>query len=105
MPTTNGPGDATLAARPGLSGGRWWALPMLGLLIVGAFVVGGLILMAARGQDRIAADKSVALVNALLRDHAGDLARTAKDYAVWTEAYQNLVEKPDATWADSNIGK
>src|SRR5260221_1024923 len=77
---------------------------MLGLLIVGALVVGGLILIAARGQDRIAAEKSVALVKALLSDHARGLSRTAKDYAVWTEAYRNLVEKPDATWADGNIG-
>jgi signal transduction histidine kinase len=105
MVTTDGPSDAAPAAGPGLSGSRWWALPMLGLLIVGALVVGGLILLAARGQDRVAADKSVALVDALLRDHANDLARTTKDYAVWTEAYHNLVEQPDATWADSNIGK
>src|SRR5262249_56438161 len=100
MAAPDGPSEAAPAARPGLAGSRWWALPMLGLLVVGALVVGGLILLAARGQDRIAADKSVALVSALLRDHANDLVRTTKDYAVWTEAYDNLVEKPDATWAD-----
>jgi signal transduction histidine kinase len=102
--SADGPDDATPAMRFPPSAGRWSALPMLGLLVVGALVVGGLILIAARGQDRIAAEKSVALVGALVGDDAHDLARSAKDYGVWDAAYRNLVEQPDAAWADDNVG-
>ena len=50
--------------------GRWGTAPLLGLLFVGAVVVAGLILFAAQSQDRIAAEKSIALVRAMIATEA-----------------------------------
>jgi signal transduction histidine kinase/DNA-binding NarL/FixJ family response regulator len=83
---------------------RWRSLPLVGLLLVGALVVGGLVLMATRAQDRLAAEKSVALVQSVLAAEQRNLARTATDYAWWQEAYENLAENPSRDWASTNIG-
>jgi sensor domain CHASE-containing protein len=77
---------------------------MLALLLVGALMVAGLILAAARGQDRLAAEKSIALAEAVLAAQERDLAHTAIDYGWWDDAYANLAQKPDPTWAAANIG-
>src|SRR6185369_7998305 len=61
--------------------GRWGTVPLLGLLFVGAVVVAGLILFAARSQDRIAAEKSIALVQAMITTEERDLARAAESLA------------------------
>src|SRR5713101_7377154 len=83
---------------------RWRSLPLVGLVLVGALVVGGLVLMASRAQDRLAAEKSVALVKSVLAAEQRNLARTATDYAWWQEAYENLAENPSHDWASTNIG-
>ena len=82
------------------SGGRrWGAAPLLGLLLIGAIVVAGLILFAARGQDRIAAEKSVALVEAMLATELRDLGHAARSFGRLDEAYRNLAVQPNAGWA------
>jgi signal transduction histidine kinase len=77
---------------------------LLALLVVGGALVVGLIISAARGQDRIAAEKSVELVRVALDIRARNTALTVKDYAWWTEAVRNLVDTPDAAWAYGHIG-
>src|SRR5262249_37437450 len=60
--------------------------------------------IAARGQDRISVNNSIELVRSVLAVQQRDLARTTRDYAWWDEAYANLAAKPDAGWANENIG-
>jgi signal transduction histidine kinase len=77
---------------------------LLALLIVGGALVVGLIISAARGQDRIAAEKSIELVRVALEIRARNTALSVKDYAWWTEAVRNLVDAPSANWAYTHIG-
>ncbi|HUL05127.1 MAG TPA: ATP-binding protein [Candidatus Acidoferrum sp.] len=77
---------------------------LLALLVVGGALVVGLIISAARGQDRIAAEKSIELVRVALEIRARNTALSVKDYAWWTEAVRNLVDTPSATWAYGHIG-
>ena len=69
------------AGRFDLGADRWRSMPLVGLVLVGALVVGGLVLMASRAQDRLAAEKSVALVHAVLAAEQRNLARNVTDYA------------------------
>jgi PAS domain S-box-containing protein len=75
------------------------------LLVVGAFVIGGLIFLNASGQDRIALEKSTELARAVLEARERDLAKVNHDYAWWADAVQNLVDHPDPAWAGDNIGQ
>src|SRR6202008_2683997 len=85
--------------------GRWGTVPLLGLLLVGAIVVAGLILFAARSQDRIAAEQSVALVQAMIATEERDLARRGESLVGSPEAYRNLALQPDAAWVLAALGE
>src|SRR5215470_1803502 len=85
--------------------GRWGTVPLLGLLFVGAVVVAGLILFAAESQDRIAAEKSVALVRAMIATEQRDLARAAESLSGSAEAQRNLALQPDPGWAAAALGE
>jgi signal transduction histidine kinase len=75
------------------------------LLLISVALVIGLIVSAARGQDRIAAEKSIELVRAALAMRETNTAVSVKDYAWWTEAVRHLVDAPDAAWAYEHIGR
>lgn len=75
------------------------------LLLIGIGLVVALIQSAARGQDRIAAEKSVELVRAALAMRQSNTAVSVKDYAWWTDAVRHLVDNPDADWAYEHIGR
>ena len=77
---------------------------LLALLVIGGALVVGLIISAARGQDRIAAEKSIALLRVALETRERNTGQTTKDYAWWTEAVRNLVDTPSADWASKHIG-
>ncbi len=77
---------------------------LLALLLIGGALVVALIISAARGQDRVAAEKSIELVRVALDIRARNTALTVKDYAWWTEAVRNLVDAPNAAWAYGHIG-
>lgn len=83
---------------------RWPALAVVALLLLGATAVATLTIIAARGQDRIALEKSVALVHAMVDARVRDLARQNVDYAFWDEAMLYLVEEPDQDWANDALG-
>jgi signal transduction histidine kinase len=102
QPAASGSGTTTDQLPGGAS--RWGAVPLLGLLLVGAMVVAGLLLFAARGQDRVVAEKSVALVRAVIAAERRDLASAVASYGRWDEAYRNLAQHADAAWAATNIG-
>jgi signal transduction histidine kinase len=99
--------DGSGTTADALPGGprRWGAVPLLGLLLIGAVVVAGLILFAARGQDRIAAEKSVALVQAMLATELRDLAHAVRSFGRLDEAYRNLAIRPNAGWAAATLGE
>ncbi|WP_162913134.1 PAS-domain containing protein [Rhodospirillaceae bacterium SYSU D60014] len=82
---------------------RWSVLPFLGLLGIGAAVIGGLIFAAARGQDMVATAKSIELAQSLLTAQSRDLVRVNRDHAWSDDAVRNLVEEPNAAWARENI--
>jgi two-component system cell cycle sensor histidine kinase PleC len=77
---------------------------LLALLLIGGALVVALVISAARGQDRIAAEKSVELVRVALEIRERNTTLSVKDYAWWTEAVRNLVDTPDAAWAYGHIG-
>ena len=75
------------------------------LLIVGAFVIGGLIIFSARGQDRVALEKSTDLANAILSARQRDIGKINHDYSWWSDSVANLVDHLNAPWAADNIGQ
>jgi signal transduction histidine kinase len=77
---------------------------LLALLLIGGALVVALMISAARGQDRIAAEKSIELVRVAMEIRERNTTLTVKDYAWWTEAVRNLVDAPSATWAYGHIG-
>ena len=68
---------------------------LLALLLIGGALVVALIISAARGQDRIAAEKSIELVRVALEIRERNTTLSVKDYAWWTEAVRNLVDTPE----------
>jgi two-component system, cell cycle sensor histidine kinase PleC len=89
---------------PKLSRAQKAGATLIALALAGVTLVIILIISAARGQDRIAAQKSIELVRAALQMRERNTAVAVKDYAWWTEAVDNLVEAPDAEWAYEHIG-
>jgi signal transduction histidine kinase/ActR/RegA family two-component response regulator len=98
------PAGRSLAPDASQASGAWRNLPLVALLLVGALVVGGLVLLAARSQDRLAAEDSVALARSALRVEERGLTRLVTAYSYWGEAYANLVVTPDRGWAEDNLG-
>lgn len=66
--------------------------------------IGVLMLTAAESQDRLAAEKSVALLYNVLDERRYQLGQLARDYSWWDDAAVNLVLSPNTDWAASNIG-
>jgi signal transduction histidine kinase len=89
---------------PKLSRAQKAGATLIALAMAGVTLVVILIISAARGQDRIAAEKSIELVRAALAMRERNTAVAVKDYAWWTEAVDHLVEMPDAEWAYEHIG-
>ena len=61
-------------------------------------------LAAADGQDRLAADKSIALLYNVLGERRHHLGQLTRDYSWWDDAAVNLALSPNAEWAAANIG-
>jgi PAS domain S-box-containing protein len=99
--------------RRGSATWRWFArdsprqayIAITSLLLLGALIVGALLFISASGQDQIALQKSSDLARAVMEARLRDLAKTNHDYSWWADAVQNLVDKPDAAWANDNIGE
>jgi sensor domain CHASE-containing protein len=61
-------------------------------------------LTAADSQDRLAADKSIALLYNVLGERRHQLGQLTRDYSWWDDAAVNLALSPNAEWATENIG-
>ncbi|MFZ5791716.1 MAG: ATP-binding protein [Pseudomonadota bacterium] len=83
---------------------RWPVLAVVALLLLGAAAILAVMLMAARGQDRLAATKSEATLEATLAARRHEMANLAHDYSFWSDAVENLAAHPSRDWADDNIG-
>jgi signal transduction histidine kinase/sensor domain CHASE-containing protein len=82
----------------------WPALSVVALLCLGGLVIGSLIVIAARSQDRLLAERAAGLARAVVAERQVELGRTTRDYAWWDDAYVHLTETPDVAWAEANIG-
>lgn len=97
---------------PAMSGGAKTERPSLRLilssfafiLVLSIVLIGGLTVVAVRGQNQTAIKDSVHLLRSITSDIDRRLADQLLDYSYWNEAVENLVTKPDLTWADKNIG-
>jgi signal transduction histidine kinase len=92
----------TAASR--LDRSRLPAISVIALLFIGAVVIGALIVMAAREQDRLATEESIRLAGNVITARQAELGRLVRDYAYWDDALQNLDLEPSAAWAAENIG-
>ena len=90
----------------GASFTRRIVLPMAGMIIISILMVVGFVLITADGQNRIAVESSTALAKTALQVKQREMARNLSDYAVWDDAYNNLVKSFDYSWAsaDGNVG-
>ena len=80
------------------------ALPtLLFYLVVGATIVGVLVMMA-QDMDRIEDRRGVTAVHAALDTFLSDLAGAVSDEGTWDEAYLNVVVHPDPAWMDTTWG-
>ena len=84
----------------------FWRLvtPFVLAVLVLAVSVAVVINLSARGQDRIAAESSMTLVDSLVGGFERDLDRLVYDNSWWDEAIENLVTSLNKEWADDNIG-
>ena len=62
----------------------------------------GFVLITADGQNRIAVESSTALAKTALQVKQREMARNLSDYAVWDDAYNNLVKSFDYSWASAD---
>ena len=78
--------------------------PFFLVLVISVFIIGGLVVLTQRSQDRIAIQDSVHLAQSVLRDIQRRLADQLLDYSYWDQAVENLVRSFDGEWADRNVG-
>ena len=83
---------------------RWPSLLVIALLWSGGTIIGILMWTAADSQDRLAADKSIALLYNLMDERRHQLGQLARDYAWWDDAAVNLALSQNVEWATDNIG-
>ncbi len=83
---------------------RGMLVPFFLVVTISIIIIGGLITLTQRSQNQIAIKGSVHLARSVLRDIEQRLADQLLDYSYWDQAVENLVDRFDAEWADSNVG-
>ncbi len=58
----------------------------------------------ASDQDERARTMSQRIASSAMDARLDFLSKTIRDYAVWDDAYANIVVKPDPVWMDGNVG-
>ncbi len=72
-------------------------------LVVCAFIAAlSYALSVSHEQDQAAADREHRLVSLALSELAASRRQFAREYAEWNDAYEHVVRRFDAEWADSN---
>jgi signal transduction histidine kinase len=79
-----------------------WAL--LALLTATVIALGGVAFYAAERFEQRDRAREQALAESAMRAEIGEIATQAKDLSWWDQAIKNLADRPDAAWADDNIG-
>lgn len=79
-------------------------VPVVGLAIL--FLIGLLaaLWLVAGYQTRTAQGEQALLARSALAVRGDEIRKVVLDYALWDEAFENLVHTPNAEWADLNIG-
>jgi len=83
---------------------RALAIPFVLIALIGSGFVAGALILAARGQDRIADEAAIRMVDAELARLRQRVERVALDYSYWDQAVDNLVERFDPAWTADNLG-
>lgn len=83
---------------------RKMALPVLAILALGIATVGALIFIATTGQDRNAAERSLALAKSVVSTTRENMHSVTLDTGYWDQAVENLVTNFDPDWAEEEIG-
>lgn len=84
--------------------GRRLMASVIGLLLVSALAVIGIIYTAAEATNAVSAERSVQRTEAALAMMVRSVERFAKDYSWWDDGYQRITVDRNATFADDNIG-
>ncbi len=79
-------------------------IPFAVIVVISVALIGGLVVIAARGQERVAVNDSVHLARSVVASIKRRLADQLLDYSYWDQAVDNLVTEPSPTWADNNVG-
>ena len=93
--------DVSNAGRPTL---RHILISFVLILVISVVLIGGLVIIAAQSQRRIAIDDSIHLTRSVLAGIQRRLADQLLDYSYWDESVANLVTTPNPEWADHNVG-
>ena len=78
--------------------------PIIALLIIGATVATGVLVIAARSLNKNAVVMEQSLALTALSTQRVALENLAFDYTWWDEISENIVDRYDPKWADGNIG-
>ncbi|MCF8468525.1 MAG: hypothetical protein K9G33_14085 [Sneathiella sp.] len=80
------------------------SLPFWALLAFSFISMSVLVAFVTYNQNQKAIAASVHLAKAVIAANERKMNSTALDYGYWDQAVDNLVDKPDANWADNNVG-
>lgn len=83
---------------------RSLVIPFVLIALMGGAFVAGAIVIAARGQDRIAEEAEVRAVRNEIARLRQRVERLVLDYSYWDQAVDNLVERFDPDWTADNLG-
>ncbi len=83
---------------------RDFMVPFTLVLVVSVILIGGLVALSKRSQERVAEESSLHLARSVLEDMERRLADQLLDYSYWDDAVENLVTHFDPNWADNNVG-
>ena len=79
-------------------------LPLVAVLGIFCFSILGLFIAGSMELDRFARDQSRTLAQTAVAKSLADVAFVTRDYGFWDAAVENLIRRPDSSWADSNVG-
>ncbi len=81
------------------------ATPPALIVAVSAIAILVLVYLSAQSQDRVAVNESKRLMAAILAAEQRSISTLSLDNAYWDQTANNIVNKLDLTWAQSNIAE
>lgn len=83
---------------------RGLLIPFAAVALIGSAFVAGALVLAANGQDRIAAEAESRAVHNEIERLRHQVERVVLDYSYWDQAVDNLVDNFDPAWTADNLG-